>query len=81
PESYESSCLGACILGLYATGKIDSFDVVSEMIGSTYKHTPKEDAAREYRELLPIFINLSRVLEEDYTRIANYQRGLINKNI
>jgi gluconokinase len=81
PESYESSCLGACILGLYATGKIESFEVVSEMIGSTYKHTPKEEAAREYRELLPIFINLSRVLEEDYTRIANYQRGLINKNI
>jgi gluconokinase len=51
------------------------------MIGSTHKHTPKEDAVREYRELLPIFINLSRVLEEDYTRIANYQRGLINKNI
>ncbi len=80
PESYESSCLGACILGLYATGKIESFEVVSEMIGSTYKHTPKEEAAKEYRELLPIFINLSRVLEEDYTRIANYQRGLINKN-
>ena len=78
PESYESSCLGACILGLYATGKIDSFEVVSEMIGSTYKHTPKEAAVKEYRELLPIFINLSRVLEKDYTQIANYQRSLIN---
>ncbi|MBT2742204.1 gluconokinase [Bacillus sp. ISL-77] len=79
PESYESSCLGACILGLYATGKIESFEVVSEMIGSTYKHTPKEEAAREYRQLLPIFINLSRVLEEDYTRIAKYQRSIIRK--
>jgi gluconokinase len=78
PESYESSCLGACILGLYSLGKIDSFEIVSEMIGSTYKHTPKEEATKEYRELLPIFISLSRVLEEDYTRIANYQRGLIN---
>jgi gluconokinase len=78
PESYESSCLGACILGLYATGKIESFEVVSEMIGDTYKHTPKEKAAREYQQLLPIFINLSRVLTEDYSRIANYQRNLIN---
>ncbi|WML60354.1 gluconokinase [Neobacillus sp. PS2-9] len=77
PESYESSCLGACILGLYATGKIDSFEVVSEMIGSTHKHAPKEEAAKEYRQLVPIFINLSRALEEDYTRIANYQRSLI----
>lgn len=77
PESYESSCLGACILGLYALGKIETFDVASEMIGSTHKHTPKEDAAKEYRQLVPIFINLSRVLEEDYTMIANYQRSLL----
>ncbi len=77
PESYESSCLGACILGLYATGKIQSFEAVSEMVGSTNKHTPKEDATKEYRQLLPIFINLYRVLEDDYTRIANYQRSII----
>ncbi len=78
PESYESSCLGACILGLYATGKINSFEIVSDMIGSTFKHTPDETAIKEYRQLLPIFINISRVLEEDYARLANYQRGLIN---
>ncbi|MFB7139215.1 gluconokinase [Gottfriedia sp. NPDC056225] len=79
PESYESSCLGACILGLYATGKIESFEIVSEMVGNTHRHTPNEDAVKEYRELLPIFISLSRVLEKDYSKIANYQRGLINK--
>lgn len=79
PESYESSCLGACILGLYSLGEINSFEVVSEMIGSTYKHTPKGDAVKEYRELLPIFIELSRVLTEDYSRIAKYQRGLTTR--
>ena len=79
PESYESSCLGACILGLYATGKIDSFEVVSEMIGSTHKHTPVESDVNEYRKLLPIFINLSRVLEKEYTSIADYQRSLIKR--
>ena len=78
PESYESSCLGACILGLYATGKVDSFDVASDMIGSTYKHSPNEEATKEYRQLLPIFINLSRTLNNEYTSIAEYQRGLIN---
>ncbi|MFE4354091.1 gluconokinase [Peribacillus butanolivorans] len=78
PESYESSCLGACILGLYANGEIDSFEVVSEMIGNTHKHTPKDDSVKEYRKLLPIFINLSRILENEYTQIANYQRNLIN---
>ncbi|MCY9187659.1 gluconokinase [Bacillus mojavensis] len=77
PESYESSCLGACILGLYATGTIDSFDAVSDMVGSMYRHTPIEDSAKEYRTLMPIFINLSRSLENQYTQIANYQRSLI----
>lgn len=79
PESYESSCLGACILGLYAIGKVDSFDVVSDMIGTTFKHTPIEPDVQEYRELLPIFINISRVLEKEYTSIARYQRNLIKK--
>ncbi|RHW40358.1 gluconokinase [Neobacillus notoginsengisoli] len=78
PESYESSCLGACILGLYALGKIDSFEIVSEMIGSTHLHTPNDEAVKEYRKLLPIFINLSRVLKSEYTEIAKYQRGLLN---
>jgi gluconokinase len=79
PESYESSCLGACILGLYATGKTESFEIASEMIGSTYKHTPDEEAVKEYRQLLPIFINLSRILENEYKQIANYQRSLIQQ--
>jgi gluconokinase len=79
PEVYESSCLGACILGLYATGKIESFEAASKMIGSTYTHSPNEEAVKEYRELLPIFISLSRKLEEDYSRIAAYQRSLIHR--
>ncbi|MCD2496605.1 hypothetical protein, partial [Staphylococcus aureus] len=29
------------------------------------------------RTLMPIFINLSRLLENQYTQIADYQRGLI----
>lgn len=78
PESYESSCLGACILGLYAAGKTDSLDIVSDMIGSTFKHTPEEEAVHEYRQLLPMFIQLSRSLEENYASIANYQRNLTN---
>jgi gluconokinase len=50
------------------------------MVGSTFTHAPEEAAAKEYRQLLPIFIHLSRVLEEDYTRIANYQRKLTKHN-
>ncbi|MFJ7668937.1 gluconokinase [Lysinibacillus sp. NPDC097195] len=80
PESYESSCLGACILGLYALGKIDSFEIAADMVGDTYTHTPIEEAAKEYRQLLPIFIRLSRVLTDEYTSISNYQRSLLSSN-
>jgi len=80
PESYESSCLGACILGLYALGKINSFEIAADMVGDTYTHTPMEEAAKEYRQLLPIFIRLSRLLTDEYTSISNYQRSLLSSN-
>ncbi|MGM0904129.1 MAG: gluconokinase [Bacillota bacterium] len=74
PESYESSCLGAVILGLYALGEIDDLNVVSEMVGATHKHEPNEDHAKIYEELLPIYIRLSRLLQTEYESIAEYQR-------
>ncbi|WP_413382555.1 gluconokinase [Alkalihalobacillus sp. 1P02AB] len=76
PESYESSCLGACILGLYGLGKVDSLDVVENLIGHSFEHQPKREHVEEYRELIPIFINLSRALESEYTQIARYQRKI-----
>lgn len=76
PESIESSCLGAVVLGLYALGKIDSFDVVSDMVGGTFEHSPIKEHATVYKELLPIYIRISRKLEEDYEAIAKFQRGL-----
>lgn len=76
PESFESSCLGACILGLYSLGRINSFDIASELVGSTFKHTPNPGAVKEYRQLLPIFMHLTEVLKEDYSRIAKYQREI-----
>lgn len=73
PESIESSCLGAAVLGLYALGRIDSLSAVSGMIGSTHRHQPDPDSVRVYRELLPIFIRISRKFEEEYADIAAFQ--------
>lgn len=74
PESIESSCLGAVVLGLYATGRAKSLDIVFEMIGSTYQHQPVEAHAKVYKQLLPIFISVSRSLESQYAAIAEFQR-------
>ncbi len=78
PESYESSCLGAIVLGMYATGEIDDFSVVSEMIGATHTHQPNEAASAVYEELLPLFTRLPQVLKAEYENIANFQRKHVN---
>ncbi|WP_189031596.1 gluconokinase [Paenibacillus albidus] len=74
PESFESSCLGAVVLGLYATGETASLDIVFEMIGSTHKHTPMDEHAAIYKKLLPIYISVFRSLESQYEAIAEFQR-------
>ncbi|MNW32921.1 Xylulose kinase [compost metagenome] len=76
PEDFESSCLGAVVLGLLALGKIDSFDVVSSMIGSTIEHNPIKENSAIYNELLPIYIRISRQLTEEYDAIAKFQRNM-----
>lgn len=76
PESYESSCLGAVVLGLYALGKTDSLQIVSGMVGSTHQHKPVKKHAEIYHQLLPIFIQISRNLEEEYKAIADFQRSI-----
>ncbi|WP_010529988.1 gluconokinase [Lentibacillus jeotgali] len=79
PESFESSCLGAVVLGMYATGEIDDFSVVSEMVGNTNTHSPNEETTQIYRELLPIYIRLSRMLTDEYESIASFQRKYLGQ--
>lgn len=74
PESFESSCLGACVLGLKALGEIDDFSIIEEMVGTTNAHQPDSETVQVYQQLVSIFINLSRSLEERYAEIADFQR-------
>ncbi|GIP22385.1 gluconokinase [Paenibacillus sp. J22TS3] len=79
PESFESSCLGAVVLGLYALGKVDSLSVVSTMVGPTHRHTPIPEHVKMYQELLPIYIRISRNLEKEYMAISEYQRKIVHQ--
>ena len=78
PESFESSCLGAVVLGLFAFGKAESLSVVSAMVGTTHEHMPVKQSADIYHELLPIFISLSRKLDEEYASIAAFQKKMLD---
>ena len=80
PESYESSCLGAIVLGMYAIGEIDDFSIVSEMIGQTHTHYPNEETTNVYREILPIYIRLSRMFGEEYDSITAFQRKYVGRD-
>lgn len=74
PESFESSCLGAIVLGMYALGEIDDFSIMSELVGSTHAHQPIESNVEIYEELTPIFIRVSRLLDAEYSSITNFQK-------
>lgn len=77
PESFESSCLGAVILGLYSLGEISSLNVVSEMVGATNHHDPNPENVQVYQELIPIYIRLTRLLKEEYASISAFQKKWI----
>lgn len=74
PESFESSCLGAAVLGMKALGLIEELGTVKTMIGVTNVHQPDETTFPIYRELLPIYLRLSRLLSTEYKAIADFQR-------
>lgn len=74
PESFESSSLGAAILGLYALGEIESLDAVEDMVGNTHELEPIEANVEIYQELMSIYLSVCRKLEGDYKRIADFQR-------
>ncbi len=76
PESFESSCLGAVVLGMYGRGEIDSLEAVKDMVGATHSHQPNKEAVKAYEKLMPIFIRLPRLLGDEYNSIAEYQRGM-----
>ena len=76
PESFESSCLGAAVLGLYALGRVDSLNVIAGMVGATHRHTPIAKNVEIYSRLLPIYLSIPAKLEQEYRAIAAFQREM-----
>lgn len=74
PTEVESSCLGAVVLGMQATGMASSLDIVKEWVPIPSPIRPTSAHRLVYEELMPIFIRLSRKLEEEYEAISAFQR-------
>ena len=75
PESFESSCLGAAVLGMVALEMAPSLDVVSGMVGATHRHCPVAANVAIYNRLKPIFMSLPAKLADEYSAIAAYQEA------
>ena len=75
PESIESSCFGAAMLGLHALGEIASLDEVASLVGATHRHRPDPACAKVYATLAPIYDAIPRQLEEQYRAISAFQRS------
>lgn len=73
PASFESSALGAAIVGMQALGVIDSLDAVVPEV----KETLQPDAAKAmvYRELMPLWQDANTRLASAYAKLAAFQRA------
>ncbi|WP_078544471.1 gluconokinase [Litchfieldia alkalitelluris] len=74
PENVEGSCLGAAVLGLYALGEIESFEMTKDIVGTTTTQTPDLHEVKIYQELTPIFIRLSQIFHKEYKEIVSFQK-------
>ncbi len=75
PESFESSCLGAAILALYALGDVNAIEVVAGMVGAVHRHRPIPEHAAVYRELAPIYKAVPQKLAAEYAQLAAFQQS------
>ncbi|WP_184013403.1 gluconokinase [Glaciimonas immobilis] len=74
PESVESSCLGAAVLGLLALGRISSLEAIADMVGSTHHHQPNPVNVAIYKKLWPIYAAIPVQLAQQYRALAAFQR-------
>lgn len=73
PQTVESSCLGAAVLGRFAIGDIEALSDIKGMVQTEKITKPNVENVEIYKELLPIYIRLSRLFEEEYEAITAFQ--------
>ena len=73
PESYESSCWGAALLGMKALGAIDSLDTAKEMTNISTRQAPHQENLSVYKDLNGIFDRLYERLEPEFKALAEIQ--------
>lgn len=81
PDSYESSCLGAAFLGLYALGHLNSLEEAADRFDATYRHQPVAENVIRYRKVVPVFTRLLDQFRGQYDAIAQLQIELAQQEV
>lgn len=74
PTNFESSCLGAAVVGMKALGLVDDLSVIKDFVGVTDTQIPNAVNFETYREIMPIYLRLSQQLKTEYANIAKFQK-------
>lgn len=72
-ESYESSCLGAAVIGLNALNIIDNIEDVKEMVPISKVFEPDEKNHKIYMKNFNIYKRLYGKLKEEFIELSNIQ--------
>jgi gluconokinase len=75
PESPESSCLGAALLGMKALGLVETLGAGERMIRTSRHHSPDSTAARAYEAPVEIFTRLYDRLEPEFEALSKSQHA------
>lgn len=74
PETVESACLGAAVLGRYAIKDIDELTEIRRMVSTKEINRPQKENVAVYEQLMPLYIRLSRLFEQEYEAITTFQQ-------
>lgn len=70
PQSYEGSCFGAAVLGLYALGRLDKLEQVTQLLSETHAQQPIAENVECYQKILPLYAQLLESFAPLYADIA-----------
>ncbi|MDN6625951.1 MAG: gluconokinase [Pisciglobus halotolerans] len=70
PESFESSCLGAAVLGMKSIRQISDIHAVKKMTGLYYSHKPDPKSSAVYHAAFPLYRKLSRQFVHYYKELS-----------
>lgn len=76
PDSFESSCFGAALLGLFALQQIPSLEETIHFMGDNQHHYPVDTHVESYQKVISVYNDLLQIFQPAYERVAAMQAAL-----